>query len=534
MRVAFYSPLVPVDHASPSGDRQMARQFLKLLAMAGHDTTVVSRLRSWSRDASEQHLADLEQRAAAERARIAAAWQKSGAPDLWFTYHPYYKSPDLLGPALSARAGIGYVTAGASISIKRQEGEWQPYQAIVAKGLADSALNLYFAARDLPGLAMVTAPDRLAAFPPCLDIEPASRRPPQQPPTIVTVAMARPGRKLHNFRIMASVLARILELPWRLAVIGGGTCQPDAEAAFAGFPEGRVGFLASDRARRCSPSWRGQMSICGPVTRRPMAWPISRLRRMACRWRRGTPPASHRWCGMAIPGCSQPSPTRRRLPMPSGRSSAMRHSGGSSRRGRKAFALGERSMANGAARLGSLLAKSREGDCRMTDWRPLERELGLWQENGRVAALWLRDDDAEVPSPALDSLLEITAAHGVQLLLAIIPVRMVEALAERLHGLRHVEPAVHGVSHHNHAGQGEKKSELGEARSPMSSLPNSVRRASAWRGSSRPCRAFWCRHGTASPGGSRNGSARPASRRYRPSDGRRPDPECGSSILMSI
>jgi hypothetical protein len=102
----------------------------------------------------------------------------------------------------------------------------------------------------------------------------------------------------------------------------------------------------------------------------------------------------------------------------------------------------------------------------MTDWRPLERELGLWQENGRVAALWLRDDDAEVPSPALDSLLEITAAHGVQLLLAIIPVRMVEALAERLHGLRHVEPAVHGVSHHNHAGQGEKKSELGEARSP--------------------------------------------------------------------
>ena len=42
----------------------------------------------------------------------------------------------------------------------------------------------------------------------------------------------------------------------------------------------------------------------------------------------------------------------------------------------------------------------------MTDWRPLERELGLWQENGRVAALWLRDDDAEVPSPALDSLLE--------------------------------------------------------------------------------------------------------------------------------
>ena len=101
----------------------------------------------------------------------------------------------------------------------------------------------------------------------------------------------------------------------------------------------------------------------------------------------------------------------------------------------------------------------------MTDWRPLERELCRWQENGRGAALWLRDDDAEAPTAALDRLLEITAAHGVQVLLAIIPVRTVEALAERLHGVRHVEPAVHGVRHHNHAGQGEKKSELGEARS---------------------------------------------------------------------
>jgi hypothetical protein len=151
----------------------------------------------------------------------------------------------------------------------------------------------------------------------------------------------------------------------------------------------------------------------------------------------------------------------------------------------------------------------------MTDWRPLERELGLWQENGRVAALWLRDDDAEVPSPALDSLLEITAAHGVQLLLAIIPVRMVEALAERLHGLRHVEPAVHGVSHHNHAGQGEKKSELGEARSADVVL------AELGAARERMAGVFPSLSGI-------------LVRRYRPSDGRRPDPECGSSILMSI
>ena len=100
----------------------------------------------------------------------------------------------------------------------------------------------------------------------------------------------------------------------------------------------------------------------------------------------------------------------------------------------------------------------------MTDWRPLEHELESWQEHGRVAGLWLRDDDAEMPSAALDSLLAITAAHDVAVLLAIIPARTGAALAERLDGLRHVEPAVHGVAHRNHAPEGAKKAELGAER----------------------------------------------------------------------
>jgi glycosyltransferase involved in cell wall biosynthesis len=242
MRVAFYSPLAPVDHPSPSGDRQMARQLLRAFGLAGLDASVVSGLRSWSREASQQHLAALERRAADEREQIAGLWERSGPPDLWFTYHPYYKSPDLLGPALSARAGIPYVTAGASISIRRQEGEWQAYQEIVANGLSGAALNLYFAPRDRPGLLTVVRPERLAAFPPFLDIEPAPRQVSGEPPTIVSVGMARPGRKLENYRIMASVLARIADLPWRLVVLGGGACQKEAEAAFAAFPEGRITF----------------------------------------------------------------------------------------------------------------------------------------------------------------------------------------------------------------------------------------------------------------------------------------------------
>ena len=100
----------------------------------------------------------------------------------------------------------------------------------------------------------------------------------------------------------------------------------------------------------------------------------------------------------------------------------------------------------------------------MSDWTPLQRELARWQENGQTASLWLRDDDAEAPSAALDSLLAITAEHGVSVLAAIIPTRADRALAERLRREPHVEAAVHGVAHVNHAAAGEKRAELGTAR----------------------------------------------------------------------
>jgi glycosyltransferase involved in cell wall biosynthesis len=357
MRVAFYSPLVPVDHSSPSGDRQMAQQLLRLLAMAGHEASVVSVLRSWSREASEQQLAEIEARAAEERGRIADQWSKSGPPDLWLTYHPYYKSPDLLGPALSARARIPYVTAGASIAIKRQEGAWQPYQAIVAEGLGSAALNLYFTPRDLPGLATVAPPESLAAFPPFLDIEPAPRQAPVQPPTIVTVGMARPGRKLENYRIMASVLARIIDLSWRLVVIGGGACRKDAEAAFAGFPRGRVSFLGERPRAEVFAVMAGADLYLWPGFEE--AYGLAYLEAQA----HGLPVAA--WDTAGVPSVVRHGETGLLAPFPDEAAlagdvarllgdPALRRKLGEAAR---AFALGERGMANAAGRLAGLLSR---------------------------------------------------------------------------------------------------------------------------------------------------------------------------------
>ncbi|MBY5518387.1 polysaccharide deacetylase family protein [Rhizobium leguminosarum] len=103
----------------------------------------------------------------------------------------------------------------------------------------------------------------------------------------------------------------------------------------------------------------------------------------------------------------------------------------------------------------------------MTDgiaWDPLHRELDRWQAAGRVARLWLRDDDAVEPTPDLETLLALTGESGVPLALAVIPGLTGEALALRLAEEAGVAVAVHGWCHTNHAGPERKKQELGGER----------------------------------------------------------------------
>jgi hypothetical protein len=103
-------------------------------------------------------------------------------------------------------------------------------------------------------------------------------------------------------------------------------------------------------------------------------------------------------------------------------------------------------------------------------WRPLVAELARWQEAGRVADFWLRDDDAVEPTAALDRLLALTGPAAVPLTLAVIPARVGGRLAERAAVESGITAAVHGWSHENHAPSGEKKQELGPHRPPEAVL----------------------------------------------------------------
>ena len=94
-------------------------------------------------------------------------------------------------------------------------------------------------------------------------------------------------------------------------------------------------------------------------------------------------------------------------------------------------------------------------------WHRLTGELDQWQTTGSLARLWLRDDDAVEPTPALDRLAEFSACYSAPVLLAIIPKGTGEALADRLSDAPLLLPAQHGFSHRNHAPGGEKPQELG-------------------------------------------------------------------------
>jgi hypothetical protein len=99
-------------------------------------------------------------------------------------------------------------------------------------------------------------------------------------------------------------------------------------------------------------------------------------------------------------------------------------------------------------------------------WADLAEELDRWQEAGRAATLWWRDDDAVERSAGLDRLIALSG--DIPVALAVIPCLARPALACWLTWLQRPRLLVlqHGWRHANHAGNG-KKSEFCADRSPQ-------------------------------------------------------------------
>ena len=115
MRIFFYPSFKPMNHPHPSGDLVIATGIYKYFKKRGHQVWTASRLRSrwifwrpwlWPKALLEQ------------RRSIKNVFEIR--PDLWFTYHSYYKAPDLLGPAVCNRTSLPYVIFQGIFSTKRK------------------------------------------------------------------------------------------------------------------------------------------------------------------------------------------------------------------------------------------------------------------------------------------------------------------------------------------------------------------------------------------------------------------------------
>ena len=265
MRIAFYAPLKAPTHGTPSGDRRIAVLLMEALARAGHEVELASDFRSYEPAGDAERQAALRDQGMALGRRLAAQWRERPAaarPDLWFSYHSYYKAPDWLGPAASGALGIPYVIAEASHAGKRAGGAWDLGHRGAMESIRCADLLLSPTRDDMAGLrALVASPERIAFLPPFLDAAPfraaarardASRRDLARRhgldpsiPWLVAVAMMRPGDKLASYASLARVLGRLRDLPWHLLVAGDGSARGEVEAAFASAIPDRAAFLGA-------------------------------------------------------------------------------------------------------------------------------------------------------------------------------------------------------------------------------------------------------------------------------------------------
>ena len=116
MNISFYAPFKPLDHENPSGDLVIANGLFHHLKGRGHKIRIASLLRTrwiyWKPWLFPAYLN--------ERQRIARRFSRDNT-DLWFTFHSYYKGPDILGPFAARRLGIPYVIFQGVYSTKRKK-----------------------------------------------------------------------------------------------------------------------------------------------------------------------------------------------------------------------------------------------------------------------------------------------------------------------------------------------------------------------------------------------------------------------------
>ena len=162
MRVALYCPNKPLTHSNPSGDLTIAGDLRTSLRAHGHSCEEIATFRTrrfWDAPGGWFEAFTV----------LLRAFRKAREfrPDLWLTYHSYYKSPDILGPLLSRLLAIPYVLFEPSYGTRQRRDPANRIGYHLNRfALATCRQAFINTTNDLEALLRVLPPSRITYIPP--------------------------------------------------------------------------------------------------------------------------------------------------------------------------------------------------------------------------------------------------------------------------------------------------------------------------------------------------------------------------------
>ncbi len=251
MKTVFYAPMKSLADEKPSGDRTMASLLVNAMGRRSTNVFILDGLTSYTPEPSGYP---------AEKKRLQELWAKIaddtiGAmePDLWVTYHSYYKSPDLIGPMAAAQFNLPYAIFEPSYAPNRLDTDWAEALADAKRSFDSADLLFVMKQKDWDPLKqMLGSDEKLVRFPPFIDAAPFAGASGNNvrtetgisadTPIILCTAMMRAGAKQESYSFLAQALSHISDLKWHLLIAGSGPARTEVKRAFGG-NESRVSFL---------------------------------------------------------------------------------------------------------------------------------------------------------------------------------------------------------------------------------------------------------------------------------------------------
>ncbi|MBW1695258.1 MAG: glycosyltransferase family 4 protein [Deltaproteobacteria bacterium] len=232
MNICFYAPFKPLDHPDPSGDQVIGAGLYDYLQAKGHRLWTVSRLRCrwvFLKPWMVAHI--IQQRKQASR------FITRHRPDLWLTYHTYYKGPDVLGPAVCQKTGVCYVIFQGVYASRRKRSlkTWSGY--MLNKKALDNAAHVFTnKTKDFINLKRILPDDRLTyvapgIFPEHFPFSDIARSILRQSwgvgndPVILSAAMFRSDVKTQGLSILIQACGKLLQkgMRFHLVIAGDGS-----------------------------------------------------------------------------------------------------------------------------------------------------------------------------------------------------------------------------------------------------------------------------------------------------------------------